>query len=733
MIPESFSIRSYLAEFGAIAVLAALGVALSVIAFLHLGQLTEQERRAVLDRGAVALASAVEDQFRRQELLSQVMAGVLSSGRPIDRAEYQAMATRLGALPGVRAVAWLPRTPPDRRPEREAAARADGFAAFTIHPDSTADAFPIFYVEPLPANEDDLGLDLATLPDPRDALRKAGDGGRTTVSQRLPGTAAPEVIVVSPVYAGGVVPPTVRARRDGLLGFIAVFVDVSRLMRAAITEGSERADLYVVDDDAVGPQRLIMSRPATRNSADRRPAADAEALDDDDLRCRIQVGGRDWSLIWRADTGQRAPPPSAWAALTGGLLLTGLLFALALGTVLRRRRAEDWAATIDRSNQELWREIAERRQIEATLGQAENRLQMALKSAPLSLFAQDRELRYTWLFKSRMGLTQEEALGRTDADLMLPQDAEMLTGIKRRVLETGLGVRQEVHLHGRHGQVALDLMIEPMFEPNGSICGIIGTAIDVTAEREGQELLERARQEAVRANEAKSRFLAAASHDLRQPLQATRLFLEVLSVKFKDHPARPVVDKAMTALEASDGLLNSLLDISTLEAGVVKTEVTLFPLNRVLGQLAAETLPQAESRRLRFHAVPCGLWVRSDPVLLERMVRNLLANALRYTDRGGLLLGCRRSGGAVQVLVCDTGPGIPPDKIDEIFEDFVQLGNPERDRSRGLGLGLSVVQRTARLLGHQIGVRSQLGHGSVFWVELPVVRVPTGVRKLVPA
>ncbi len=231
---------------------------------------------------------------------------------------------------------------------------------------------------------------------------------------------------------------------------------------------------------------------------------------------------------------------------------------------------------------------------------------------------------------------------------------------------------------------------------------------------------EEVRAAARQAVAAKSRFLAAASHDLRQPFQAMRFFHSVLA----DHATHPAAKRASDmlerALDAGEQLLSALLDISTLDAGTVQVRRQQFHLGPLLDQLAAEFRPEAEGKGLRFHLRGPDPLVDSDPLLVSRIVRNLLANAVHYTRRGGVLMATRRRGGHALVEIWDSGFGIPEAQLAEIFEEFHQLENPERDRSRGLGLGLAIVRRLARLLGTPVKVHSRLGRGSVFSVQLPL-------------
>jgi signal transduction histidine kinase len=242
-------------------------------------------------------------------------------------------------------------------------------------------------------------------------------------------------------------------------------------------------------------------------------------------------------------------------------------------------------------------------------------------------------------------------------------------------------------------------------------------------ERTVRDRTEEARaqaEEARRANESKTRFLASASHDLRQPLQAAGMFVEVLAARLDGTPNLPVVEKLRQSVDATQSLLTTLLDLSTLEAGKVEAQVSRFPLMPLLANLYDQMEPEATAKGLELRVVPTGAWVHSDPVLLERLLRNLLVNAIRYTERGGVVLGCRRRGGQVAVCVVDSGIGIAADKMDEVFEDFTRLGDKGAGSQRGLGLGLGVVRRTAQLLGHAIEVSSVPDQGSCFKVVLPL-------------
>uniref|UniRef100_UPI000D3C6779 ATP-binding response regulator n=1 Tax=unclassified Variovorax TaxID=663243 RepID=UPI000D3C6779 len=234
---------------------------------------------------------------------------------------------------------------------------------------------------------------------------------------------------------------------------------------------------------------------------------------------------------------------------------------------------------------------------------------------------------------------------------------------------------------------------------------------------ENLALLQQVRLEkeaAERSDLEKSRFLAAASHDLRQPVHAMSLFLGLLANEQLSAHGRYLVENITRASAAMGHLFEALLNISRLDAGVIHPRLQSFALDRLLDQIRAEYTPQAQQKGLALKVRRCGAHVRSDPVLLERILRNLVSNAIAHTPEGRVLIGCRLRGDTVRIEVWDTGPGIPPHEHERIFWEFHQLRNPERDRGKGLGLGLAIVRRTAALLGHALSMRSVEGHGTVF-------------------
>jgi PAS domain S-box-containing protein len=367
----------------------------------------------------------------------------------------------------------------------------------------------------------------------------------------------------------------------------------------------------------------------------------------------------------------------------------------------------------------------------------------------------DRNERYRFTnraYEAALGLSRERTFGMSIREAlgdqryaMLKSDIDAAFRGERRVFELELPSGREMRLY-------LGAYI-PHVDERGEVAGFFTLYQDITEQREAESILREAKatlenrvaertRDLTRLNEqlgeakaaaeaanlGKTRFLAAASHDLLQPLHAARLFSASLGEAPLDGRSKDIVGQIEQALGAVDELLRALLDISKLDAGGSKPDRRAFVLGDVLEGLAASFAPVADSGGVDFRIVPTRLAVESDPTLLRRILQNFLANAIRYGKGGKVLLGCRRRGNEVRIDVWDTGPGIPDDKREAIFEEFRRLDDAEDGGPPGLGLGLAIVDRIARMLDHKIELRSWPGRGSVFSVV-----VPLAARKVVPA
>ena len=285
----------------------------------------------------------------------------------------------------------------------------------------------------------------------------------------------------------------------------------------------------------------------------------------------------------------------------------------------------------------------------------------------------------------------------------------------RTVLKTNVPIEREIK---RRGDDMYNRRVLPYRTRNRGVEGVVVTFTDITERKRVKRALEQAKLQAERANAAKSRFLAAASHDLRQPLQTLHLLQGMLAKIVEGEGAHKLIARFDQTLTAMSGMLNTLLDINQIDSGAVRVAKVTFPVSELFDVMRDEFACLAEDHKISLHVVPCSLSVHSDPRLLEQMIRNLLSNAVKYTMGGRVLLGCRRRSGMLSIEVCDTGPGIPGEELHAIFEEYRQLDNAARERSQGLGLGLSIVKGLGNLLEHRVYVSSVPGRGSVFGIEL---------------
>ena len=302
------------------------------------------------------------------------------------------------------------------------------------------------------------------------------------------------------------------------------------------------------------------------------------------------------------------------------------------------------------------------------------------------------------------------------ASLIVPEDRGSVRDIQY-TLQNGVGSSRQYEYRAtrRDGRTIWLECQERMVIWQGEPA-LQSTVIDATERKQAEKGLRDTMLQVEQATNARSRFFAAASHDLRQPLHAISLYLPLLLKRMEKSENREILGAIKNSCDAMHSLLDSVLDISRLDAGVIEPEFGGIPLLDIFDQLGMEFAPQAAAKGLELRVVPADYWVRSDPALLERILRNLLTNAIRYTAKGKILLGARRSGSSVRVEVWDTGIGIDDKTLEHVFEEFYQANDP--DCSDGLGLGLAIIQRLATLLGHNLNVRSWPDRGSVFDITL---------------
>ncbi|RDS79208.1 response regulator [Dyella monticola] len=470
---------------------------------------------------------------------------------------------------------------------------------------------------------------------------------------------------------------------------------------------------------------------------------DSPAMTDTPLWTSLQVPVEDWTLHLLSST-QRSLAAARVAAALAALMWVPLVL---LGLFLRQRHRLIQNRLHSRAELErlVTHYASELRSAQDGLllaAQDASNQNASLEHLPQGVSVVDGDLRivawnsrYVDLFKFPAGLIQvgcpiEDVLRYNASRGLLGSDA-VDTAIHRRLDYMRNGSAYTFERERPDGSV-LEIRGNPL--PDG---GFVTSYTDITAYKaaardlrnlattleqrveERTRDLEAAKAEAEHANRNKTHFTAAAVHDLLQPLNAARLYAGALREMLSQSEARELVDRVENALDTQDQLLASLLDVARLEAGALRPRVANVQLEPLLTGLARQFSILAQARGLHLHYVPTRAVVQSDSLLLRRLLQNFLSNAIHYTPHGRVLLGCRRCADTLRIEVWDTGVGIPPTKQQTIFEEFRRLNTGLEQSGRSVGLGLSIVDRIARLLGHSVGLRSWPGQGSVFSVTVP--------------
>ncbi|MDR5904690.1 NahK/ErcS family hybrid sensor histidine kinase/response regulator [Franzmannia qiaohouensis] len=412
-----------------------------------------------------------------------------------------------------------------------------------------------------------------------------------------------------------------------------------------------------------------------------------------------------------------------------------------------------------------YQDITQQKRIEEALIRSENNIRIYTDNVPALIAYFDKECRYLFTnraYEQAFNIDRNAVIGeRVDAVMPAHIARDRAPWMKRAL--AGERVSFEISLDdGEGGTRYMLVTYTPHFGDSGTILGFFSLYQDITERRlaeialketnenleervrertqalseanaalrqenrvraEAEQALRQAKQVAEDANASKTRFLAAASHDLLQPLNAARLFTSALAQEVDAEDMKRTIGHIDNSLQAAEELLGTLLDISKLDAGALTPRRSHFALADIIRPLRAEFEVMAEERGLDLMVVTTGCWVDSDAQMLRRIVQNFLSNAIRYTQQGRVLLGCRRRGGRLSIEVWDSGPGIPESKLSEIFQEFRRLDQASRHKEseKGLGLGLSIADRMSRVLDHPIQVRSWEGVGTVFSVSVPLV------------
>ncbi|MDO6564690.1 hybrid sensor histidine kinase/response regulator [Amphritea sp. 1_MG-2023] len=407
-------------------------------------------------------------------------------------------------------------------------------------------------------------------------------------------------------------------------------------------------------------------------------------------------------------------------------------------------------------------DITEHKRVQEALRQSEQNVRIYTDNVPVLIAFLDTERNFRFVNKAyanTFGLDRHNIAGVDSASILTPEEINIRQPFIEHVLQ-GERQRFETKIPSPDGLARYaEVTYIPHTNNDGDILGYFTLYQDITERRKAEQLLQetnenlelrvrerthtlsvvnkelrkentiraliedelrQAKADADAANLGKTRFLAAASHDLLQPLNAARLFISALAQQKHTNETHQLVHNLDGSLKAAESLITTILDISKLDAGALEPNLSHFSINTLFDHLSAEFTALAEEKNLQFDFVKCCQVIHSDQQLLRRILQNFLSNAIRYTQQGKIMLGCRRIGHHLRIEVWDTGVGIPKDKLKEVFEEFHRINNPKHSQVNGLGLGLAITERISRMLNHPIDVRSWPNKGTVFSVTVPL-------------
>ena len=402
--------------------------------------------------------------------------------------------------------------------------------------------------------------------------------------------------------------------------------------------------------------------------------------------------------------------------------------ALLQGHAELEARVTSRTSALASANQRLESEMAERHEVQQALRESESRLQAILDNTTSAIFLKSSDSRYLLVNRRvelLLGLPREEIVGRTDFDLLPGDVAATLRTHDQQILATREALEFEETLTVADGVRTYLTVKVPLSDQSKKPYAICGVSTDITDRKRVEEELKTARDEADRANRAKSEFLSRMSHELRTPLNAILGFAQVLELDAKSPEDTENVGQVIKAGRHLLGLINEVLDISRIEAGEMSLSIEPVLVNDVIQETLDLVRPLAATRNVRMHEAACDHHVLADRQRIKQVLLNLLSNAIKYNrDRGTVSIGAEeRAGEKLRITVRDAGPGIAPEQAVKLFVPFERL-QAGAAQIEGIGLGLAISKRLVELMGGEIGVESVINEGSTFWIELPLTDNP---------
>ncbi|MBI5007828.1 MAG: CHASE domain-containing protein [Nitrosomonadales bacterium] len=661
---------------------------------------------------------------RRITYYEQVLHGVRAfylNQHSMERGEFGGYISALAIeknFPGIQAISFAPLISDAGKSAHVGAMRRSGLPAYAIKPEGRRPAYaPVAYIEPLnERNARVLGFDNLSSPTRKATIERARDEDRAIISEMLvlkqEAAQAPQVgfLMFLPAFRRDAAHGTVAARRENMAGWFAAAFRMDDLLDGALERRAEGIDIGIFDGGAASEPFRMYGVPRYEKSLY-------------SVVVPIEIAGHSWTMQLSSlpEFEEVRDGSGARNTAIAGVLLSLLLSAVTWLLMRDRMRALYSAQAIGRELE--MRKLAEHKTRdlhmfnEAILEKSPSGIAVFMANGPCVMANE--------AYARAIGGTVDEVL-QQDFSINASWRRNGLFDYANQALASGLAIRRDIEGETSFGK---KVVVECTFAPinvsgNPHLLLIVN---DVSDRAEARRALTDSMQQLEEKELAKTRFLAAAGHDLRQPVAAASLFIDALKLTESTQHQQEIIKRLDQSMATFNGLLDALLNVSKLDAGMIKPEYTSINVAEIFNWLEQNFAPMASEKGLGFRLyfpMREALVLRSDIGLVKSILMNLVSNAVKFTPGGAILVSARRRGGSVLLQVWDSGPGIPPEHIEHVFDEFYQINNPQRERSSGLGLGLAIVKRALTLLGSKVICRSRVGQGTVFEFRLPLDASP---------
>ncbi len=672
----------------------------------------------------------ISDHVHRRILYyEQVLHGVRGfylNQREMERNEFTGYIADLeleNNFPGIQGISFSMLIPDAQKSSHISAMRKAGLSGYTITPGGRRPAYaPVAFIEPMnERNERVVGFDNLASPARRAAVEQARDEDMALISEKLllkqEGAQIPQagVLMFLPVYKRRMQHDTLVTRRANIEGWFAASFRMGDFVAGLLDEHSRGIDVEIFDGHVLSDSFRLFGSP--HDGASRFSAV-----------VPVEVGGRLWSIAFSSRPefeSQRNVASERYTAFFGVLL--SLFLSSATWLLMRSRQRAARMTAMIRYELEMRKQAEHKTQDLLLFNEA------IVEKSPYGIAV--------FMAGGQCVMANEayvRAIGGTLAGVLAQNFRTNpawhkygLLDCANRALESGMTVRRDIE-----GKTMFDrsVIVDCIFAPI-TISGkphLLLMLNDVAARVETKRALTDSMRQLEEKELAKTRFLAAAGHDLRQPVAAAGLFIDALKLTGPTQRQGAIIQRLDQSMSTFNGLLDALLNVSKLDAGMITPEYTTINVAELFNWLEQNFAPMALEKNIRFRLYfPMRemLFVHSDIGLIKSVLMNLVSNAVKFTSKGSILVSARRRNNGVLFQVWDSGMGIPEDQVKRIFDEFYQVNNQQRDRASGLGLGLAIAKRALTLLGGEVTCRSQLGRGSLFEFRLPLARPAPGVAQ----